>query len=146
MREDIAVSYECEQCNPRTVPPSAWQSWQCISQTSAQRAFARLPSLVPKPRAHGGTANLLRIGVRERAGVETKRLRRTCLLTKRHGVTPVRGNSDPNNGQQKQSPLSSLHRQQQRVTSAADARTSSWELPIIIIIAIAITNTTHHHH
>ena len=104
MREDIAVSYECEQCNPRTVPPSAWQSWQCISQTSAQRAFARLPSLVPKPRAHGGTANLLRIGVRERAGVETKRLRRTCLLTKRHGVTPVKGNSDPNNGQQKQSP------------------------------------------
>ena len=47
----MAVSYECEQCNSPRVPPSAG------SVSSKRRAFARLPSLVPKPRAHGGTAN-----------------------------------------------------------------------------------------
>jgi hypothetical protein len=48
----MAVSYECEHCNTRTAPPSGGQ---CIFQTKG--SFARLSSLVPKPRAHGGTAN-----------------------------------------------------------------------------------------
>jgi hypothetical protein len=39
------------QFTSSTVPPSAG------SVSSKRRAFARLPSLVPKPRAHGGTAN-----------------------------------------------------------------------------------------
>jgi hypothetical protein len=47
----MAVSYECEQCNSQTVTPSAG------SVSSKRRALAKLPSLVPKPRAHGGTAN-----------------------------------------------------------------------------------------
>jgi hypothetical protein len=94
----MAVSYECEQCNSPRVPPSAG------SVSSKRRAFARLPSLVPKPRAHGGTANFALECESELDGRGTAPHVSSDQETWRPEVIP-------NNGQQ--SPLSPLHRQRQ---------------------------------
>jgi hypothetical protein len=94
----MAVSYECEQCNSPRVPSSAG------SVSSKRRAFARLPSLVPKPRGHGGTSNFAFNCESELDGRGTAPHVSSDQETWRPEVIP-------NNGQQ--SPLFPLHRQQQ---------------------------------
>ena len=84
----MAVSYECEHCNPHTVPPSGGQ---CFFQTKGGRALRETTILGAKAKGAWRDCKL-RIGVRERAG-EDEALRRTCLLTKRHGVLKQYPNS-----------------------------------------------------
>lgn len=80
----MAVSYECEQCNPRNRPQYLLVGGSVSSKRREEGLFRE--TIILGVKAKGAWRDCkLRVGVRERAG-QDEALRRTCLMTKRHGV------------------------------------------------------------